>query len=173
MDIIPSVALYACGRQADVIFHGVFMAGAANEPLVRTIQGIVGLGAVVELPKGPTVRVMAEAAIRTETALMNIVGAMATGACRLGILVGRRQVAFLARRRRVQADKGKTRNIVIEKDPFAPTAFVMAVFAPRALLPFMNVVLFVTVVAPRTQVFRLRVGALMAGLTGELRVPFA
>jgi len=145
--IISAMTAYACRRKADVFFHGTLVAGAADEPLVRTVQGVVGLSAMVELPEGPTIGIVAKGAVGAEPSLVNIFSAMATGACHIRILEGRCQVAFLARRRGVQANQGKARNVMIEKYSFAPTALIVTISAAPAFLAFVDVILLVAVVA--------------------------
>jgi len=147
MDIIPAVTAYAGCRKTDLVFHEIFVAGAANQALMAPIEAIVRLGIVIELPEGPAVRIVAKGAFRAESTLMNVIGTMATGARRIRILVGWRQMTFLARRRRVQTDKGEARQVVIEEYPFTPAAYVMAIFARLPFLSLMYVVLLVTVVA--------------------------
>jgi len=64
VDIVAAVTGSAGQGEFNRIDHGSLMAGQTIQTGVGAIQGEVGLGAVIELPDQPVIRVVTETAIR-------------------------------------------------------------------------------------------------------------
>lgn len=142
MDVVQHVAAVAAGLQNDLgdVLDGV--AGVTIEALVGSCQRVFGLGAVIEAPAGPTVRVVTERAIGTQASLVKLI-LMATGAGCSGVLERSGAVTLLARHDRMTADQRKAREVVIERNRFAPGGIPMTPLAATPQLPFVGVVLLV------------------------------
>ena len=85
------------------------------------------------------------------------------------VLERRRAVAFLAGYRRVEADEGKPREIVIEGDLLAPAGLVVTLIAARAELTLVRIVLLVTADASGRQLVAIEI-ALVARVALDLGV---
>ena len=85
---------------------------------------------------------MAKLAIDTQLALVGVITLVAAVAFDRGILVVVGQVAFLAGHGGVQANQGKTRDVMLELDAFAPAFLVMALVAFLALFALVHIVDF-------------------------------
>jgi hypothetical protein len=90
---VAGVAIRGQGNLCD-IFGDV--AGVAIEAAVRPGQRVTRLRVMIKAPPRPTIRIVAERAIRAQATLMMLV-AMAGGAIQRGALEIQRAMAFLAR----------------------------------------------------------------------------
>lgn len=121
-------------------FAGV--ACRAFEAAMRACERIFRLAIVVESPEGPTIGVVASGAVGAQAPAMMVV--LVAGAARaIRPLVGRADVAFLARHGGVQADQRKAREIMIESGLLSPSEVVVAALAARSQLAFMGIILLV------------------------------
>ncbi len=98
---------------------------------------------MIELPERPAIRVVTIPAPRAQRALMLVVLFVTSTAFDRCITVSGRQMAFLARRRRVKSDEGEARESMIEFHLRTPRDFVVAFPARLPLLPFVRVVFLV------------------------------
>lgn len=101
-------------------------------------------------------------AFLAETALVVRIG-VAGSARSLRILEPRCSMALLAGHRDVQAEEGKTRQIVVEADRFSPAALVVALTAAGSELPLVRIVLPVTGDACRRQLVLVEVAGVASG----------
>ena len=70
----------------------------------------------------------------------------------------------------MQADQRKTRQVVVEENPSAPTIFVMALGAILALLALMYIVVSMAIDATGPKAFSARFRSLVATLANDLCV---
>jgi hypothetical protein len=82
------------------------VAGVAIEAAVRSCQGVARPRVVIKAPPHPTIRIVAECAVRAEASLMVLV-AMAGGAIQRRTLECLGAMAFLARHDGVAPDQWK------------------------------------------------------------------
>lgn len=153
VDIIFSMAAAAGGRKINFSLHGCPVTGNAGETLVGAVQDIVRLLAVVEGPQGPAIWVMAVAAVGPEALAVLVVTPVAIDACIGSILVSGREVTLLTLDYGMQPNQGEIRQVVVEKYLPAPRLLVVAVAASLSFLALVDVVIRMTAVAIRSQLF--------------------
>jgi hypothetical protein len=150
MNVIQPVAAITGGLQDDLADVLGCMTGVTIETLMSSGQRILRLGAVIEAPSSPTVRVVTESAIRSQAALVKLI-LVATGASRPRILEQGRVMTFLAGDGGVQPDERKSCKIVIERHCLAPCGVSMALIAAISELAAVGIILLVTGDATRAQ----------------------
>lgn len=133
-------------------FYRVLVAGLALQTLMGSIQHKISLGIVVVLPEVPTVGVVAESAPCAEALLMVILGFVAAQAVHWGVLVGCTQVTLFAGSDCVQSDEGEPNQIVVKKEFFSPAEVRVALITSPTLLPPVDIILPVTIIAGPPQV---------------------
>ena len=124
---------------------------------------------MVELPKRPSVWVVAVAASRPKRAFVLIIFLVTRPTLNWGVLICGAPMALLAWRCCMEADQRESGEAVVELDLAAPRDLVVALFATASLLALVNVVLLVTRVARHRDLARRSVG-LVAVLTRRLCV---
>lgn len=147
------------------------VAGVALQALVCAGQGKARLPVMVKSPACPSIRVVALGAIRAEATGVVLVLVTDRAISRY-VLESGRAVAFLARQRGVEANQGKPREVVIERDLLAPTALVVAPGTARAKLSFVRIILLVATDARSRQFVAIEFAlmtrvALDLGMTAE------
>jgi len=168
MHVVLAVTRVAVLGQRD---HGdVFddVTGVAIEAAMRPGQREVRLRVVIEAPPGPTVRVVAEPAVRPQTAFMMPV-AVAGGADQRCALEQQRAVTFLARHHGVAPDQRKSRDIVIEGRDSAPIGLAVTLLAAAAEPALVPIILSVTGHAGRRQLVAIEIAG-VARIALDLRV---
>ncbi len=135
---------------------------------MRACQRVARLRVVIKAPSRPTIRIVAERAVRAEASLMVLV-AMAGDAIQRRALVCRGAMAFLARHDGVAPDQRKSRNVVIEGRHAAPIVLAMTQLATSAQLTVVPVVLAVTGYAGRPQLVAIKIAG-MARVALDLRM---
>jgi hypothetical protein len=144
------------------------VAGLAIDAAVRPGQRIACLRVVIEAPSCPTVRIVAERAIRSEPAFMMPV-AVAGGASQRRTFEQQRPMTFFAGYDGVTTDQGKSSDVVIERRHLAPVGFSVALLAAGAELPFVAVVFAVAGYAGRRQLVAIKIAG-VAGVALDCRV---
>lgn len=139
MAVVLCVAAEALHRLDHILLHGLSMAGLAAHFLVRSLEGKPRLRNVVEAPEPPAIRCVTGIAARPQASLMMIIESMTSQASGFCVLVGRFEVALLARDHGVESEEGKARKVVVEEHIGTPPAFVVALRTLRTLLSPMNV----------------------------------
>jgi hypothetical protein len=104
-----------------------------------TIQLVIRVNVVLELPQRPAIRVMTRFAARTQAVFMHIIRLMTDIAFTRCRFVCRREVALFARRYGMQPEQWKPRHIVFETH-LAPAVFVMAFLAAFPNLPAVYII---------------------------------
>ena len=137
------------------IGDGLLVTGLASQILMGALQGKFALPVVIEQPYTPAIGVMALLAGDTEASLVDIVFFMASVAGNVRVLESRREMAFLARNDRMQADKRKLGQVVHEGHFAFPSLLAVALFATLAFLSFVGVGLLMAGDALRFQLFRI------------------
>jgi hypothetical protein len=150
MNVIQPVAAITAGLQDDLADVLGSMTGVTIETLMSAGQRILRLGAVIEAPSSPTVRIVTESAIRSQAALVKLI-LVATGASRPRILEQGRVMTFLAGDGGVQPDERKSRKIVIECHCPAPAGLSVALIAAVSELAVVGVIRPVAGDAARAQ----------------------
>lgn len=118
------------------------MAGLACDLLMLADERKARLFRMIESPQRPAVRVVTARASPSEPPLVEIlVTALASGR---RVLVSLRAVALLARDRFVQADQGKTSELVVKGEILPPPGVVVALLAALPELPLVRVLLPMT-----------------------------
>jgi hypothetical protein len=126
---------------------------------MRPGQRVARLRVVVKAPPRPTIRIMAECAIRAEATLMVLI-AMAGDAVQRRALECERAMAFLAWHDGVATDQRKSRNVVIEGRHTAPIVFAVTSLATIAKLTVVPIVLAVTGNAGRPQLVAIKIASM-------------
>jgi hypothetical protein len=144
------------------------VAGLAIDAAVRPGQRIACLRVVIEAPSCPTVRIVAERAIRSEPAFMVPV-AVAGGANQRCALEQQRAMTFLAGYDGVTSDQRKSSDVVVERRYLAPVGFSVALLAAGAELPFVPVIFPVAGYAGRRQLVAIEIAG-VAGIALDSRV---
>lgn len=139
VNIIPSMAAVAVIRRLFVLSQISPVAGVAEDFIVSAFQGEIGLGIVIEGPQQPGIRIVAIAAVFTHPAFVDIFRTVAGETGDIGLLILRVQMTGFTGCDAMNADQGKTGDIVFEKDLLVPAVFVMAIAAVLALLAFMDI----------------------------------
>jgi hypothetical protein len=119
------------------------VAGVAIEAAVRPGQRIARLRIVIKAPPRPTIWIVAECAIRSQTTLMMLVG-VAGRAIQWRALKRQRAMAFFARYDGVASDQRESRNVVVEGGYTAPTRLVVTSLAAGTQLALVAIILPVT-----------------------------
>jgi hypothetical protein len=126
------------------------VAGLAIDTAVRAGQRVARLRVVIETPTCPTIRIVAERAVRPQAAFMVLV-AVAGRADERRVLEQQRAMAFLAGYDGVTPDQGKSADVVIEGHYAPPAGLSVTLLAPAAEPAFVRVLLAVTRHARRRQ----------------------
>ena len=145
------------------------MTGHAIDLHVRTVEFVVGLGVVVELPDAPAIGVVAGIAMGAERELVNIVILVTRIAIQRIHLVAGVQMTFLARNGGMQADEREAGHVMVEDHALVPLLFVMATGAYFTFLALMYVVAFMTGKTSITPLLLIQIAA-MAILAGDVLV---
>ena len=140
--------------------------GLAIEIAVRAGQRILRPRIVIETPLPPAIGIVAEPAIRAETAFMMLV-AVAAGAFKRSFLEFRRSVTPFASDARVTADQRKARDVVIKGLGAAPGDLGMTLLAVATKRAFVAIVLAMAGNARRRQLVAVEISD-MAGVALDL-----
>src|SRR5215469_5131966 len=143
MRVVPAVAGIAIGRQRDLGDIPGHVARLTIEAAVRPGQPVSRLRVVIEAPPRPTVRIVAEPAVRRETTLMMLVPVTGNARPR-GIFERQRPMAFLTGHDGVATDQRKSRDVMVERDYATPPRLAVALLAPGAELTLVPVILAMT-----------------------------
>lgn len=141
--VIAAMAGITIGGNGDSYRSLAGVAGVTFQPAMGARQRETRLGVMVETPKLPAIRVMASRAAPAQTPLVVLV-AMTGRALQRCIAETGRRVTVFAGNRRVQADQGKTRQVVIECDLLSPASLIVT---SRTFLPQLALVGIVPAVA--------------------------
>ena len=125
------------------------------------VQLKLRLRIVIEPPYFPAVRRMAAITVLPQFPFVTIVLFVTGIALQGGILVRRRQVAFLTGYDRVKSDEREFGKIVVETHFPAPTLLIVTVFTLFALLPFVHIIQPVTAVAVHLKLYLIYVDVLL------------
>lgn len=117
------------------------------------VEGILGLGIVIELPEPPSIGIMTMSTLRAETPFVLIIRLVTAHAVQLGVLVCVVQVAFFAGSDGVKADQGKRGEIMIEEHFHSPTPLIVTALTIPPFLASVDIILVVTDVAAGPQFF--------------------
>lgn len=148
MHIIRAMTGNAAGGQLDFSSNFLNVTGQAVNAFMRTIQLVLCLDTVVELPQGPVIRVMTRLAMRPHAALVYIIGLVAGIAVTGCSLVHRSQMTLFARRDCMQAKQRETAHVVFKAYLSGPALLVMAIFAVLPLLAPVDIIRAMTTEAP-------------------------
>lgn len=172
VNIFFGVTFGASFRQRNFIVrpNGFLVAGQAVEPDMGAFQfENIGLAIMIKLPQAPAIGCMAGFTVFTEALLVFVVGTMAAVAfcgCRAE---SRILMATFAGHQAVQAQQGKTAEVVVEACFIAPAFGGVTALAAFILRVAMNVVEAMAVDAACAEFFCAgRPG--VAGATGEILV---
>jgi hypothetical protein len=168
MRVVLAVAGIAIRRQRDLGDVPGNVAGLAIDTAVRAGQRVTRLRVVIETPTCPTIRVVAERAVRPQAALMMLV-AVAGRANERCVFEQQRAMAFLARHDGVTPDQGKSADVVIEGRYAPPAGFSVTLLAPTAEPALVRVLLAVTRHASRRQPVAIEI-ACVARIALDLRM---
>src|SRR5215831_4812050 len=150
MGVVLAVTRIAIRGQSDLGNFLGDVAGVAIEAAMRASQRVTRLRVMIKAPPHPTIRIMAERAVRTQAALMMLVG-VAGGAIQRRALKRQRAVAFLACYDGVASNQRKSSDVVIEGLYLAPTGFSVTLLAAGTKLTLVPIILPVTRYAGRRQ----------------------
>jgi len=112
VSILAAVTAVAIHRQLQIRRRLRLVTRLASELLMRTCQRKSGLSRVIESPQRPAIRIVAGGTMAPEPSLVKVLVTAFAGHRR--VLVGGRAMTLLAGHRLVQADQGKTRDVMIE-----------------------------------------------------------
>jgi hypothetical protein len=143
--------------------------GLAIDLHMRTIEFVIGLGVVVELPDAPTIGVVAGGAMGAEHELVNIIFLVARIAVQRIHLVAGVQMTFLARHGGMQADEREAGHVMVEYHSLVPLLLVVAARALLTFLVFMYVIVFMAGKTGLAYLLLVQVTA-MAVLAGDVLV---
>jgi hypothetical protein len=168
MRVVLAVAGIAICRQRDLGDVPGNVAGLAIDAAVRPGQRVTRLCVVIEAPPCPTIRVVAECAVRPQATLMMlvVVAGRANDRC---VLEQQGAMAFFARHDGVTPDQRKPGDIVIERGYAAPAALSVTLRASIAEPAFVRIILSVTRHAGRRQPVAIEI-ACVARVALDLRV---
>lgn len=153
MNVVAAVAGDALLRQACPLVQRLLMTGAALQTSMRTIQGELSPGIVIEAPDTPVIRVVALGARVPQSTPVNVLIPMTLHAalgCVAEAAVG---MARLAGHRGVQTDQWKAREVMVEGKIRRPCDLAVAALAVGAECTGMHVVAAVAGIAGRIQPF--------------------
>lgn len=128
MDVVPSVARTAVGRQLHFL-GGLLVAVCARKPRMRAAEREMRARAMVELPQIPAVRRMTGGAVGPEAALVHVTAAVAAVAVARRALERLGWMALRASDNDMQAEERKIRHIMIEADVRVPLGRRVALVA--------------------------------------------
>ena len=168
MGVVLAVTRIAIRGQSDLGNFLGDVAGVAIEAAMRASQRVTRLRVMIKAPPHPTIRIMAERAVRTQAALMMLVG-VAGGAIQRRALKRQRAVAFLASYDGVASNQRKSSDVVIEGLYLAPTGFSMTLLAAATKLALVPIVLPVTRYTARCQLVAIEIAG-MARIALDLRM---
>ena len=156
MRVILAMTRIAIRGQNDLSGILSNVAGVTIEAAMGPGQRVARLRVVVKAPPRPTIRIMAECAIRAESTLMVLI-AMAGDKVQRRALECERAMAFLAWNDGVATDQRKSRNVVIEGRHTAPIVVAVTSLVTIAKLTVVPIVLAVTGNAGRPQLVAIKI----------------
>ena len=118
---------------------------------MRAFEFEFGPLAVVKTPDIPSVRVVTHGTRLSQTALVFVILLVASNALVSYVFIGRCQVTVLTGHDRVQAQKRKPRDVVIEPHTLTPGPLVVTILAAPALLALVHIVHLVARMALKWQ----------------------
>src|SRR6516164_3003949 len=126
--VVPAVTRQA--RAVELVVRGdvhrLAMAGAAREPAVSAVEREMRLLRMIERPRVPIVRVVAQRAVEPERALVGVVVAVAVDTLPLRVMELRRLVAAVALDIAMLADQGEVAEVVVEAHVLLPCDLAVA-----------------------------------------------
>lgn len=162
MRIVLAVTRMAIRSQPDLGDVRGNVTGLTIEATVGAGQRVPRLGVMIEAPSRPTIRVVAERAVRTQTTVMMPVP-VAGVAAQWCSLEQQRPMALLARHDRVTSNEWKPSEVVIEGRYSAPVDLYVALLAAASEPPFVPVILQVTRYTRRRQLVAIEIAS-VAGI---------
>ena len=96
VNVVPIVATHTGCRYRELLLGRYLVAGQAIQVFVPAIQFEFGSSVVIKIPGLPILRVVAELALRAQTALVLVFLVMTGNALDLGVFELRRVMALLA-----------------------------------------------------------------------------
>ena len=138
--VIFFVATKTVAGQFDFVLNGIFVTGKAIQPIVSSIQGIVSLVVMIEIPHQPIDRSVTQLALLGQLALVHIILFMAGIAHDFLVLVFARGVAIFTGEQGMGTQQRKLGKIMIEDHFLEPVFLIMTLGAIVAFLAFVYIV---------------------------------
>ena len=139
VDIVLLVTQMTRHRQTGIVRRHA-MARIAMQFFMRAVEFKFGPLVVIKTPDIPSVRVVTHGTRLSQTPLVFVVLLVASNALAAYVFIGRCQVTVLTGHDRVQAQKRKPRDVVIEPHTLAPGPLVVTILAALALLALVHIV---------------------------------
>ena len=168
MGVVLAVTRIAIRGQSDLGDLLGDVAGVTIEAAMRPSQRVTRLRVMIKAPPHPTIRIMAERAVRTQATLMMLVG-VAGRAIQRRALKRQRAVAFLTSYDGVASNQRKSSDVVIEGLYLAPTGFSVTLLTAATKLALVPIVLPVTRYTARCQLVAIEIAG-MARIALDLRM---
>jgi hypothetical protein len=141
--IVFFMASKTIGGQFDLVFHGVFMAGMTIQTVMGTIQGVIGLIVVIEIPHQPIQGAVTQFALFGQFQFVHIVFFMAGITHDFLILVLTRRVTILASQQWMGTQQRELSDIVVKNNFLDPAFFLVTLSTIVTFLAVVHVIEFV------------------------------
>jgi hypothetical protein len=127
MNVIPTMTAVAMVRGLFMFCQIRPVTSVTVDLTVLTIEGKFSLGIVIEGPQQPGIGIVAVTTLLTHAPLMGLIGLVTGEAGGIRLLKFSTEMAGFASSNTVYSNEGKPCNVMLEKELYIPTAFIVTI----------------------------------------------